>query len=566
MAQLAYESGLAITRPDGSTIPIPIGAVPLVVDDRDIESLNRVAVLLTHATLRVARWRMAPERRDATLAALSPTERRVIAATWHRDAGLAVARVDFLGSATRQALEVNATIPAMQAYSDIAAAAWLSTHASDIRKVGALLAANGSNSEALLQALLDLYERQRGGSPRTIALLCRRLDAQRTELLYLRERFEAAGFDARLVHPEDLTWDGSRGLLRHRGQALDLVYRHIFLRLLDEAPAPAVEAALMHDRPNGTLVLNPASAHLEMKSTHAFLSQAADDDRLSADIGLTDDERAIVQRHVPWTRMLHSAQLSERELKEVVARVSAEPAEFVLKRSWSYGGNEVFVGAAVAEVAGNSGGSPQEYDLSARSWAQRIEQAAGDHRSGGFVVQRRVRSPRSRQLLCTPNHVQSAEVITDYAAFATLGAAPSWTGVARAASGEIVNLARGGVLVPVIRRSVLEALQATRAQHGLRQLVVGHVAAAPHCANQFVARKRPLALFHHVGREVEHAPWRFQRPALTQEVARVGVQLEMVESVDHGRAPPMARACFARPRILPPHPKQPAPEGMNLCG
>lgn len=457
LARRAVAAGLAITGADGSRTPIPIGAVPLVVTPAEIADRRRVAETLTSATRRVARWRMAPSRRQATLDALQPAERRVVLATWERAEDLAVARVDFLGESTLQALEVNATIPAMQGYSDIAAEAWLSTTVADPRLRSRLIADNGSNASALLQALLALYERHRGGAPRTIALLCRRYDAQLTELQYLQRHFETAGFDARLVHPDELSREPTDATLRHAGQVLDLVYRHLFLRRLDETPAPAIEAALRYAGPHGTLVLNPAAPHLEMKSTHALLSQAADDDVLSAAIGLTDGERTAVQSHVPWTRWLQPGLHTSELMGDLVARVAADPDGHVLKRSWSYGGRDVFVGAALQR--GEGWDSVHAVYPEVTSWPALAARTAADARGGGFVVQRRIATSRSMQWLCTPDAVQRAEVTTDYAAFASLGATPAWNGVARASTGEIVNLVRGGAIVPVLRRSVFDQAQ-----------------------------------------------------------------------------------------------------------
>jgi hypothetical protein len=461
LAQRALTAGLAITHADGSTTPIPIGFVPLTIDDLERGQRRRVASLLTRATQRVARWRMAPAQRGATLQALGPAERRLLLATWHHCDELAVARVDFLGEPTLQALEVNATIPAMQGYSDIAAEAWLATMGADPQHVASLIAANGSNTQALLDVLVELHVRRRGAAPGTIGLLCRRHDAQLSELGYLQRRFEAAGFDSRIVHPDQLQWDAATAFLRHGGEPLHLLYRHLFLRRLDEAPSPAIEAALLHRGPRGSLILNPPAPHLELKSTHALLSQAADDDTLAAAIGLDDDERAAARAHVPWTRWLHDPRLSERDHATLLARIVDEPAEMVLKRSASYGGRDVFVGAALQR--GEGWDSVAAAYPGTTSWPALVQRVVADHGGGGFVAQRRVRSETAPQWLCTPEAAIPVNAITDYSAYASLGAAARWNGVARAATSDIVNLVRGGAVVPVIARAVYQRSQRTPA-------------------------------------------------------------------------------------------------------
>lgn len=436
LASSAHALGLSLTRPDGSVSPIAIGAVPLVVDDADIAARSAIAARLVGATAKAARWRAANDRARID-DALGPTERRLVALTAGRKTSLAVARVDFLGSPLR-ALEVNATIPAMQGYSDIAAEAWLRTFAPGRPE---LVAANGSNTDALLDALLELHERERAGIPDAIALLCRPGDAQSTELESIRRRFVQRGHDARIVHPGELHREGE--WLYGAGMRFGLVYRHLFLSRLDDSPSAALEAALANTSRRGTLVLNPPAPHLEMKDTLALLSAAATNDAFSDALALDAAERAAIVASVPWTRRLS---------RDNQAEIAAQPDDFVLKRSWSYGGRDVFVGRAYDSAAFRE--SASRACPGATTWAGLVAAAAADRRGGGFIVQRAVAVTRSHQLLCTPDAVTAAQVTTDYAAYASLGAAPRWGGVARAAASDIVNIVRGGAVVPVIRASI----------------------------------------------------------------------------------------------------------------
>lgn len=451
IARRATRAGLQVTLADGSTRPIPIGALPVVVDDDAMLQRTRLAALLTGAVNKMAQWRMKGARREATLSALRPAERRLVEATWDQADDLAVARVDFLGGDALSALEVNATIPAMQGYSDMAADAWLSVQGEGLPELAGLIAANGSNSLALLASLLELYDRRGRGRPDTIGLLCRRGDAQLTELTYLRDRFQAAGFDARIVHPDELAWSGNA---LHAGAPLDLVYRHLFLSRLEDTASDALERAMSSGSMSRTLVLNRPAPHLEMKSTLALLSQAADDDAFSRSVGLAPDERDAIRVHVPWTRWLRAG-LPGQDVDEIRARVRTNPRDFVLKRSWSHGGQDVFLGAELAD------------DLDALksafpgvgSWPELVDQAARDDRGGGFVAQRAVHVARSPQILCTENTATRADVFTDFAAYASIGASPAWSGVCRASTNAVVNIVRGGAVVPVIRRSVYERVR-----------------------------------------------------------------------------------------------------------
>ena len=440
-AERAAGMGLAVTLPDGCERPIPVGLLPRVIDDAEIEARAVLAGRLASAVAKAARWRMAHGDRRDVLDALGPAERRLVEATWDGPQDLAVARVDFLGESPLAALEVNATIPAMQGYSDIAAEAWLRTVAAPGTDVDALVAANGSNTLALLHALQSLHAARRGGDAGHIALLCRRSDSQLSELRFVRDRFRAAGVDAVIVHPDQLELRGE--WLTHEGRRLPLVYRHLFASRLDHAPSPALEAAMLATHGRGTLVLNRPAPHLEMKSTLAILSHAVDTGVHADAIGLTSEEHAAIAGSVPWTRILDA---------EVAERVAGDPANHVVKANWSYGGSDVFVGRACESAEFRA--RAQARFPGVGSWRELVHRAALVR--GGFVAQRAVPRVEGEQVVCTPTQVVRARVITDYAAFASLGTAVSWGGVCRAASADIVNIAGGGAVVPVIRRTVFE--------------------------------------------------------------------------------------------------------------
>ena len=431
-ARDAFESGLAVTRPDGTRVPIGIAATPVVLDRAEVRRRARHARLLSAATLRTARWRLSwPEAAGHVHAALSPAESRLVAATGAALDRLAVTRVDYLAN---RALEVNATIPAMQGYSDIAVEAWLQLQGVD--DVARWRDANGSNAAALLDALSAQFAELKPDTPlRTIALLCRRGDAQLTELRYLAQRFREAGIDARVAHPDE---------------PLDaqLVYRHLFVHRLDLEPAPRFEAMLAHWR--NAVVLNPPAPQVEMKSTLAILSEASIDDAYSARIGLTDDEREAVVASVPWTRELVPARVDE---------VIAEPDRFVLKRAWSYGGHDVFVGRA-RESDEFARRVAKTYPA-VRDWSGLVHRAATDPRR--YVVQEAVEVTRERLTLCLPGSITDVEATVDYSAYASVGPAGEgfgWSGVCRAAASDVVNIVGGGAVVPLVTREVYDAVVA----------------------------------------------------------------------------------------------------------
>src|SRR5205814_1464434 len=137
-------------------------------------------------------------------------EREALAASWAEAEHLATARIDYLVDATGQprALEVNATIPAMQGYSDIVADAFLREVGSlgrvDAARAGALLDESGRNADQLRASLLAHYQRLLGRSPErppNIAIVAREGDSQIGELRYLARRWTELGSPTAIATP-----------------------------------------------------------------------------------------------------------------------------------------------------------------------------------------------------------------------------------------------------------------------------------------------------------------------------------------------------------------------------
>jgi len=461
LARRAFELGLAVTRADGSRRAIPIASTPVVIERREIERRRVLATRLVEANARAARHALGGRERKRWLDALRPVERRLVEATWRGVDRLATARVDFsvLGDALAP-LEVNTTIPAMQGYSDIAARAYIEHAGAQAgmtpAAIEALVVRNGSNSDALRHALEETYRAHAPTRPlRSIALLCRRGDAQITELEWLRAGFEEAGVDAAVVHPDEVT---AAEPFVARGREWQLVYRHLFASRLDDEPAPLVEAALTNWNVGASLIVNPPSAHLEMKGTFALLSTLLADEGAAARAGIEPELRATLRDVVPWTRWLDTGPSDLPDgarTKDLVGAIIATPARYVIKRSWSYGGAGVFVGAEAGEVAFRAR-LAQTLGDAASDWAGLCRHAARD---GGYVVQASAPTARLAMSLHTPDATSAGDMRVDYAAFASLGASGSgWGGVVRAAPSAIVNIAGGGGVVPVLTREVADAL------------------------------------------------------------------------------------------------------------
>jgi hypothetical protein len=464
LTALAAQGGLAVTRADGSTQPIPVGATPVVLAAAEVAARRDVAARIASAGFKMAQAVVQSPESAWLLDSLGPIEARIVSKAAPSLSGLAIARVDFFTAGRLAALELNATIPAMPGYSDVAAEAYLDAvgeHAGLGQKERARLKArNGSNVSALHQALLQAFALARGGArPERIALLCRRADAQLSEVAYLAQRFGALGTEAEVVYPDELSGTDA---VHARGKRFDLVYRHLFIRRLDEAPNPWLEALFSAPERFGAVLLNGPAAHVETKANFALLSRAVVEPGLLARARLTPGELDAIRETVPWTRRLLGGPALDPDgvaVGDLVTRVASEPARFVLKRAWDYGGKAVFVGSHATDVGFAERARAafgQELD-----WPAVVEAAAADTRGGGFIVQERVEVPLERHWMASSARVAEVELYVDYSAFCSVGLLeqPPWGGVVRGSASPIVNILGGGGVLPVLTSEVAEVLE-----------------------------------------------------------------------------------------------------------
>ena len=465
LADTAYARGLAVTnKDDGSTRAIPITATPVIIDGPELRRRQELSARISSATLKMSRAVLkSADRSELVLGGLSPLEKGFAATTFEDLDTLVTTRVDFFVSDHVSALEVNATIPAMQGYSDIAANTFLEivgrTWGAPDHVIAGWQAKNGSNAMALYRALLSGYAKVRPGkSPERIALLSRRNDAQLTEQKYLLERFREWGADADIVHPDQLS--GTDAVIAH-GKKYDLVYRHLFVRRLEEPGmqgADYVKALLAE--PNGTraVVLNPPASQVEVKAVFALLSQALEDSRLVREARLSENELAAIKETVPWTRHFRGEKL--------LAQVTADPDRYVLKRSWDYGGRAVFVGRTRSEP-GFAERTKAAYG-EVLDWPALCARAAADEVGGGFVVQQVIDIHPEEHLLCSGPAQIPTQLFVDFSAYASVGLdnQPKWGGVCRGSISHIVNIVGGGGVLPLITSDVAKSLLAAHRAWG----------------------------------------------------------------------------------------------------
>jgi hypothetical protein len=429
-ARLAWDGGMTVQKPDGVVVPIPLVAEPEVMSRALLDEAAREAGRILSGAVKLARALLAhgdARDREALLGPFSGLEAEAMARLFDgAPQPVLVARVDFLVPAAGgppRALELNATIPAMPAYADLAAHAWLRAagraRGLPPRAVEGLVAACGSHMENLRVALVDFHRARGGAGARpSIAIVARPGDAQRGELLRLAEHFRQMGHRVENLLPTECVpadWD--------------LLYRHVWAH---RVPADAPFAAALRD-PARHPVVNPVNGLLEAKALFARLSECAEDGALAARAGLSPEELAAAAR-LPLTRRLDAA---------LAGRVKAERERWVLKRSWDYGGKSVQLGA--------------ESDPAA--WPGIVDAALADGRGGGFIAQERIFARRGPATRVTAEGVERGVLYRDLSTYCGLGPRPPSGSVVRAAASPIVNILGGGGLAPVIPADVADGLR-----------------------------------------------------------------------------------------------------------
>ncbi len=390
--------------------PIPLVLSPSALPRAELAALGRGARLITSALVKAARELIErrPEKARLLFRHLSPLESEALATRWREAEELLHSRIDWFvdRDGSVRALEVNATIPAMQVYSDAAARGWVEAvapaHAESFRQ-------KPGNAEWLLDALLAAARVRE--KPLRVQILHREGDPQISELRVLAAMLRERGVEARTCTPAEVALDGDP----HR-----VIYRHLFARYVE--PASPLGKALLDPVKHGTW--NRVDGWLETKGVFAELSTVA------ARAGfLTPEERAACAELVPWTRLLD----------DIDDNALGDGDAYVLKKSHDYGGKSVVIGREVGPLA----------------FGQALARARADQ-PGSWVAQQLVDAPAIDRFLCVETGARRLSLHLDISTYGSLiPGVPDGGSVCRAAPGRVVNIVGGGGVAPLFADEVL---------------------------------------------------------------------------------------------------------------
>lgn len=427
----------------GSWSAIPVALTPTTVEAAEWESLARDGRLIFGVFLKLLRWLQCPTQ--SVLAknlfdGLSAFEKEFVTSESSEYWGHVTIRMDLCWHhGDIKIIEVNCTIPAMQAYSDNVFNAWA--------QAGGEAQGESKNSQQLLESLVAMYRLDGGRLARPrIVILHREGDSQMGELLWFQKEWTALGFETFLADPTRISRVGDVWLVDET--PCDLVYRHIFAFRLSghEVGQQIKKNRIGH-------IYNPVSAHFEAKVFLALVSQVAGDQRLASEVKMTAEEITAISNRVPKSRILgrefagSSLWTSGREVRD---EIGMNLSSTVLKRSVGYGGHQVIMGdswgtaetqASIREMTAMAGEITFEkfYD-----WVL-------NHDDNLWIMQERMSGARRKTQVLTSNGLEIWDAFFDASIYINSRTAPICRGgVSRISTSPIVNIGRGGGLAPFL--------------------------------------------------------------------------------------------------------------------
>ncbi len=283
-----------------------------------------------------------------------------------------------------------------------------------------LLEAHRRMTLAALESSLDA-----GAEPPAdplVAFACARDSFVRSDHEAMAALYRRFGTRAVVVDPRDIEVR-AEGLFVAASRA-DVIVRDTVDELVSEPFLSETARLRAHLAAGETLVLPPfRDALLDDKRALALLSSGAADELLAGDVSAL----AAVRAHLPWTRVLDEQALPE-------ARAKRE--RLVLKPADGYGGVGVVVGDSVSEWR----------------WQTALDDALAAGSTRPFVLQERQELPRVRlsPLDDAPAAAPSGDVEERWLCVSLWCHGGRFSGgFARASTDVVVNVHRGGGIVPL---------------------------------------------------------------------------------------------------------------------
>jgi len=274
--------------------------------------------------------------------------------------------------------------------------------------------------EVLLRAYTEFLGREPERKPLIAIVDLKDLPTQK-EFELFQEYFEAEGYQSIVCSPDELDFSGGR--LRCGNAEIDIVYKRLlvneYLPIMAEHPAlvdayragaicmvNSFRSKLIHKKALFAVLTNERYAHL-----------------------FTEEERAAIRAHVPWTRKVRAEKTDHYgEQIDLLEYAVNTRDQLVLKPNDDYGGHGIFIGWNTDEI----------------NWSEALRHALAD---GDYLLQERVKTARELfPALQADGTIEFAEQLVDLDPLLFYGKVGS--AFTRLSFTELANVSSGGGMVP----------------------------------------------------------------------------------------------------------------------
>jgi hypothetical protein len=277
---------------------------------------------------------------------------------------------------------------------------------------------------ALLDALVASYRDWGGRQPAPqIAIVDWREVPTWSEFEIIRDAFEAAGVPTVVCDPTELVYDGRH--LGAQGKKVDLVYRRV---LLNDIVARRAECAALVDAYQAGVVCVANTLRCKLPHKKAFFAVLTDPEHAAL---FSEDERAAIKAHVPWTRLVADVATERAGARAPLLDIARREREnLVLKPNDEYGGKGVVLG----------------WETAASVWDDALQAVLGDP-PGSWIVQERIAVRREVfPLFDADGQVTLRDMLVDLAPYLFRGRMGGY--LTRLSATGLANVTSGGGQVP----------------------------------------------------------------------------------------------------------------------
>ncbi|MGB2637008.1 MAG: hypothetical protein WAM58_23980 [Candidatus Acidiferrum sp.] len=287
-------------------------------------------------------------------------------------------------------------------------------------------------SAKLLDALVSTYVDWGGKSKQPqMAIVDWKEVPTWSEFEILKNRFERMGIPVELADPRELEFDGKQ--LIANGKSIELLYRRVLIN--DIVARPKECEAIVNAHASGAVCV---ANNFRCKISHvkAFFAVLTDEKNARY---FSSEERDLIQRHVPWTRVMADVKTEyDGEPIELLEYVRKNQKNMVMKPSDEYGGKGVTLG----------------WEVEKKEWETAIEHALPSGKAakelGCWIVQERIPMRRGTfPFIGKGNKVEFKNKLVDFAPYLFRGKVAGY--LTRLSSTSLANVTSGGGQIPSFR-------------------------------------------------------------------------------------------------------------------